>query len=63
MLCATARGGTAVSGRRTTLVGFVVKDGKIVAAEKRKRQSVSDRIKARKSKRVRIAKPGPRIDS
>lgn len=52
-----------MSGHRTKLSGFVVKDGKILSAAKKRRQSVSDRIRTKKSKRVTVAKPGPRIPS
>lgn len=47
-----------MTGHRTKLSGFTIKDGKLVPATKQRRQAVSDRIKARKSKRIRVVKPG-----
>ena len=46
-----------MTGHRTKLSGFAVKDGKLVPVTKKRRQSVSDRIKARKSKRVKVVRP------
>ena len=48
--------GDAMLGHRISLKGFTVKDGKVVRNERR--LDVSARVRLRRSKRVRVVRPG-----
>jgi hypothetical protein len=50
------RGGCRVTGHKIRVTGVKIKDGKLVETLNTKKLSVSERIRQRKSKKVKVAK-------